>query len=242
MRKKGQGKGIIIPRNIKPTFCGVWDLTRVRRRGEQCPTDRAAPQEIPADRKWFVAQAQQEFSRAWKYVSTGQKVFSGALNYLSGSEESLPSGLQGPGIGYGGPSSFRGGLPAYRMALPVPFTAPDFGLGRFQNHIGVLGRIASSDQADCVGNALLELHMRLVDQRNPAERLGKPGPGQLIVVGKKLLRHPRLAHHEISPKCLQNLKNRWEPINEGDINRFNLRPEWKSAIRNDDCIRVPDSA
>ena len=108
----------------------------------------------------------------------------------------------------------------------------------FQNDVSVLRRIPGADEADGVGHALLEIHMRLEFDRCAFQRRHKTRLHPLVVCFQKFLRHPRLADDATAAHRSDDLQHRRHIVHERDVHHLDLRPERKPAIRDDERVGV----
>ena len=103
----------------------------------------------------------------------------------------------------------------------------------------ILRRVPGADEADGLGHAFLESHMRLVGELDSPLTRRQKRPVCSVVCFNKLLSHPRLADHALAAHGGQHLQHRRHIVHQRNIHRLDLRPERKAAIRDDQRVGVP---
>jgi hypothetical protein len=124
----------------------------------------------------------------------------------------------------------------HRRVLPRPH------LCRLQNHVRVLNRIACPDQANRQWDALSELRVRLKCNRSRAKTLLEAVYGIRTVGAAEFLRHHDFPNNEVSLNSPENIQNARNIIDQRNIHGFNLRPERKSPVGNNQGVRVTNAA
>jgi len=89
------------------------------------------------------------------------------------------------------------------------------GSGGNQNHIGILNGIAGANQANGGWDPFLEFDVRFESQWHATAGSTKLSPNPTIILSQKLPGHVDLANSEIQPDSVQDLKHRWNVIDQG---------------------------
>jgi hypothetical protein len=115
-------------------------------------------------------------------------------------------------------------------------------LGRFQNHVRILNRVACPDQSNRQWYSLFELRVRLKRNRNRVETLVEAVHRIQTISTAEFFRHHDLPNHEVSldrPEDFQNARN---IVDKRYIYGFDLRPVRKSPVGDDQRVCVTDAA
>ena len=89
--------------------------------------------------------------------------------------------------------------------------------------MGVLNGVTGADKADGVRDPFIELDVRLVGECKTGECLGKRGAGLGVVLGEKLLRHPRSADDEVYSYRVEDIEHCRDAVHERDVNGLDHR-------------------
>lgn len=109
---------------------------------------------------------------------------------------------------------------------------------RNQNGIRVGDGIARANQADGEGHAFFKFDMRFEKSGNTLERAGKLLTRGGRIVFEKFLCLEGLRELMVCPHGGDELAHRRQIIDDGDVHRFNHRPERKAAVGNDERVSV----
>ena len=107
-----------------------------------------------------------------------------------------------------------------------------------QNRIRVGDGISRANQADGQGHAFFEFNVWFEKRGNPLERGGKLLARGGRIIFEEFLCLESLRELMVCPHGGDELADRRQIINDGDINRFNHRPERKAAVGNDQRVGV----
>jgi len=121
--------------------------------------------------------------------------------------------------------------------LSLPACARSCG---FDDQIRVLNGVSRSDQADCLGNTLLELNMRFKDKRHTEKRLFEC-QSYLVAIAARTLGMKARPGHEVGTDR-RTTSSTLEYVDQGNVDGLYLRPERKTAIRDHQCIGMADAA
>jgi hypothetical protein len=111
-----------------------------------------------------------------------------------------------------------------------------------ENEVGVEDGVTRADEPDGMGHAFLEDHMWFVESGHTFQRSSKCIARLGLVCGDELFGHKGLRHDEILPDSKQYVEDLGDIVSQGDVDRLDLRAKWKSPIRDDQGVGVPDTA
>ena len=101
--------------------------------------------------------------------------------------------------------------------------------------------VAGADQADGAGHSFLESAVRFVDGRNARQGFGERSACGRRIVLQEFARHEGLGRVEIRPDGGEDLQNGRDVVGERDVHRFDLRPERKAAVRDDERVGIANA-
>jgi hypothetical protein len=133
-------------------------------------------------------------------------------------------------------------IPSGAEGSAVQRTRPGNVLTRFENQVCVGYSVGCPDESNGLRDALLEDHMRFVGRGHAVECRHKRSPCLGRVLREKLFGHESSDCDEVFPQSLYYVEDLGYVVDERNVDGFNLWPEWKTPVRDDQGIRVPDAA
>jgi hypothetical protein len=113
---------------------------------------------------------------------------------------------------------------------------------RLNNQIRILDRVARANQSDGRRNSVLERVVRLERHRHSFELSAKLLLNFGRVISSEFLGHPCLTDYEVRPNGPQYVEHRGNVIDEGNVDRLDLRPERKAAVGDYEGVRMPNAS
>ena len=115
-------------------------------------------------------------------------------------------------------------------------------LGGFENHVGILSRIACADQSDRVGHTFFKRDMGFEIHVDISQRRHEALFGRSRVVFEELLGHGCVTDDEVGPDGEKHVQHGRYIIDKREVHGFEHGPEGKAAVCDYERVGVTDTA